>query len=146
MLLRRDRAWFALSVLLAVARLAGEGGSASARTIAAQVQATPRSLEPLLQQLARAGLLAAQRGPRGGYALGAEGTSVSLARVLVAMGAGKPAAASTADAVTRLQAELEEDLKRRLAALTLADLLAAEAGASVTQLSSSCNQTDTVSG
>jgi Rrf2 family protein len=61
------------------------GQSALAKEIAARQQVPLRFLEQILQDLRRAGLVEARRGPRGGYALARPPAEVSLADVLRAV-------------------------------------------------------------
>jgi Rrf2 family protein len=61
------------------------GQSALAKEIAARQQIPLRFLEQIMQDLRRAGLVAARRGPRGGYLLARPPAEVSLAEVLRAV-------------------------------------------------------------
>jgi Rrf2 family protein len=61
------------------------GQSALAKEIAARQQVPLRFLEQILQDLRRAGLVEARRGPRGGYTLARPPAEVSLAQVLRAV-------------------------------------------------------------
>ena len=61
------------------------GQSALAKEIAARQQIPVRFLEQILQDLRRAGLVEARRGPRGGYSLARPPADVSLADVLRAV-------------------------------------------------------------
>jgi Rrf2 family protein len=61
------------------------GQSALAKEIAARQQIPLRFLEQILQDLRRAGLVEARRGPRGGYLLAHPPADVSLADVLRAV-------------------------------------------------------------
>jgi Rrf2 family protein len=58
------------------------GQSALAKEIAERQQIPLRFLEQILQDLRRAGLVEARRGPRGGYALARPPGAVSLAEIL----------------------------------------------------------------
>ena len=62
------------------------GQAAQAREIARRQQIPLRFLEQILQDLRRAGLVEARRGPRGGYMLARPPAEVSLADVLRAVG------------------------------------------------------------
>jgi Rrf2 family transcriptional regulator, iron-sulfur cluster assembly transcription factor len=62
------------------------GESALAKEIAARQQIPLRFLEQILQDLRRAGLVEARRGPRGGYCLSRAPAEVALADVLRAVG------------------------------------------------------------
>ena len=61
------------------------GQAAQAREIAARQHIPLRFLERILQDLRKAGIVEARRGPRGGYALAKPPADVSLARVLDAV-------------------------------------------------------------
>jgi Rrf2 family protein len=61
------------------------GQSALAKEIAARQQVPLRFLEQILQDLRRAGLIEARRGPHGGYALARPPAEISLADVLRAV-------------------------------------------------------------
>jgi Rrf2 family protein len=61
------------------------GQSALAKEIAARQQIPLRFLEQIMQDLRRAGLVEARRGPRGGYALARPPAEISLADVLRAV-------------------------------------------------------------
>ena len=61
------------------------GQSALAKEIAARQQIPLRFLEQILQDLRRAGLIEARRGPHGGYALARPPAEITLADVLRAV-------------------------------------------------------------
>ena len=61
------------------------GQAAQAKEIAARQHIPLRFLERILQDLRKAGIVDARRGPRGGYALAKAPADVSLARVLDAV-------------------------------------------------------------
>ncbi|MBI3514176.1 MAG: Rrf2 family transcriptional regulator [Proteobacteria bacterium] len=88
-----------------------------------------RSLEPLLQQLTRAGILAGVRGPRGGYRLGRERRRITVGEIVRLVAGGN--ADDIADAcgselgqrvVRPLWAVLNDEVLARLDGLTLEDL------------------------
>lgn len=136
MLLRRDRAMAAVSVMLDVAFHGGRSATVSATDIAERAGAARRGMEPLLQALSRAGLLESVRGPRGGYRLGRPRRDITLADIVsVALAAEAdpvepPSSPLQSLVVDPLWSELSDEVKARLAALTLDDLMrrAAKAG------------------
>src|SRR4051794_33439312 len=87
-----------------------------------------RSLEPLLQQLTRAGILSGVRGPRGGYRLGRERRRITVGEIvrLVAGGAEEIADACGSElgqkVVRPLWGVLNDEVMARLDGLTLEDL------------------------
>lgn len=130
MLVRRDRAMLAVTVMLDVAFHGGRSATVSAADIAERLGLARRGMEPLLQGLSRAGLLESLRGPRGGYRLGRPRRDIRISDVVgVAMSdgegeaAGGPAGRLQEQVVDALWLELETAMRERLAALTLDDLL-----------------------
>jgi Rrf2 family protein len=89
-----------------------------------------RYLEPVLQQLVRAGILRGVRGPRGGYRLARERRRISIGEVIRvvagAEGGGEPLEGSQSPfgrlVVQPLWRELEQDLLARLESITIEDL------------------------
>jgi Rrf2 family protein len=139
MLLRRDRAMTAVSIVLDVAFHAGRGATVPAGDIADRLGEARRGIEPVLQALSRAGLLGSTRGPKGGYRLGRAARDMRLSEIVAAVsgeaaetaetGEAEPGAEAAAPsplqvAVTLpLWAELEAALLERLSTLTVAELL-----------------------
>ena len=129
MLIRRDRGLLACDILLDVAFHAGRGGEVTgAADIAERLGAQRRGIEPVLQALTRAGLLDSTRGPRGGYRLAKAPRAIPLLAAIAAVreetDAAEPAGRLAAAVTAPLWAELDTALRERLAAVTLADLLA----------------------
>ena len=90
MLLRRDRAMTGIAIMLDVAFNAGHGAVVSAAEIAERLGQARRGIEPVLQAMARAGLLDSLRGPRGGYRLGRPRRELRLSEVVAAACDGDP--------------------------------------------------------
>lgn len=135
MLIRRDRAMMAVTVMLDVAFHGGRAATVSAADIADRLGLARRGMEPLLQTLSRAGLLESVRGPRGGYRLGRPRRDVRVMEIVEAALADEPESADGPSgrlhaAVTeRLWEELDGLAAARLSALTLDDLLRQAAAA-----------------
>ncbi|WP_419898118.1 RrF2 family transcriptional regulator [Roseomonas sp. USHLN139] len=85
MLLRRDRAMTAVSIVLDVAFHAGRGSTVPAGDIADRLGEARRGIEPVLQALSRAGILGSTRGPKGGYRLGRAARDITLREVVAAV-------------------------------------------------------------
>jgi Rrf2 family iron-sulfur cluster assembly transcriptional regulator len=135
MLLRHERVMMAITVMLDVAFHGGRTSPVSAAWIAVRLGATRRGMEPLLQALARAGLLDSLRGPRGGYRLARPARRISLAEIAAAAAPGEPAEPPSEGLLARaviepLREELDARLREHLATLSLEALLerAATAG------------------
>jgi Rrf2 family transcriptional regulator, iron-sulfur cluster assembly transcription factor len=135
MLIRRDRALVAVSVMLDVAFHGGRAATVSAADIAERLGLARRGMEPLLQSLSRAGLLESVRGPRGGYRLGRPRRDIRLVDIVtVALAEDAepnegPGGRLQTAVVDRLWNELEEQARAQLAALTLDDLIRRAAAA-----------------
>jgi Rrf2 family iron-sulfur cluster assembly transcriptional regulator len=132
MLIRRDRAMVAVTIMLDVAFHAGRAATVSASDMAERLGMARRGMEPLLQTLSRAGLLESVRGPRGGYRLGRPRRDISLSDIVEAAVAGPvevgdgsdgPTGRLQADVIDPLWAEMDVAARARLSALTLEDLL-----------------------
>ena len=134
MLLRRDRAFAAIGIMLDVAFHAGRTATVSAAEIAERTGLTRRGIEPILQTLARSGLLDSARGPRGGYRLGRPRRQIRLDEIVGQAQEAEPAAddgpsgALFEAAVAPLWRSLDAALAEQLSRTTLDDLVrAAEA-------------------
>jgi Rrf2 family protein len=64
----------------------GAGRHVQAKEIAQRQRVPVRSLSEVLQELRKAGLVEAQRGPRGGYALTRQPAAISVCEILDAFG------------------------------------------------------------
>jgi Rrf2 family protein len=137
MLIRKDRAMVAVTIMLDVAFHAGRAATVSAADMAERLGMARRGMEPLLQTLSRAGLLDSVRGPRGGYRLGRPRRDIHLSDIVSAVvsdqtepkglasgvaGEG-PSGRLQSDVVDPLWAQLDEAARAPLANLTLDDLL-----------------------
>jgi Rrf2 family protein len=129
MLIRKDRAMLAITILLDVAFHGGRTATVSAADLAERLGLARRGMEPLLQTLSRAGLLESVRGPRGGYRLGRPRRDIRLSDI-VAVANGEeveavegPSGALQEKVVEPLWARLETTAQGVLAGLTLDDML-----------------------
>jgi Rrf2 family iron-sulfur cluster assembly transcriptional regulator len=131
MLMRRERAYTAVAVMLDIGWYAGRQRLESAGDIADRLSMARRGIEPVLQGLARAGLLDSTRGPKGGYRLGKSARQITLAEVVDAVTTGETAEASEIEAGGELQTaaveplwlELEEHVQSYLRSITLEALI-----------------------
>ncbi len=129
MLIRKDRAMLAVTILLDVAFHGGRTATVSAADLAERLGLARRGMEPLLQTLSRAGLLESVRGPRGGYRLGRPRRDIRLADIITAVSSDEaetadgPTGPLQAQVVDPLWARLETTAQGALAGLTLDDLL-----------------------
>ncbi len=128
-LIRRDRAMVAITIMLDVAFHAGRAATVSAADIADRIGLARRGMEPTLQALSRAGLLDSVRGPRGGYRLGRPARDVRLAEVAAVVASGDeeqpdgPKGQLQDAVIDPLWAELDEAVQARMGDLTLNDLM-----------------------
>jgi Rrf2 family protein len=135
MLIRRDRAMVAVTVMLDVAFHGGRAATVSAADIAERLGLARRGMEPLLQALSRGGLLESVRGPRGGYRLGRPRRDIRLSDIVAvalaedAEPAEGPSGRLQTAVVDRVWSDLEETARSQLAALTLDDLMRRAAAA-----------------
>jgi Rrf2 family protein len=111
MLIRRDRAMVAVTIMLDIAFHAGRQATVSAAGMAGRLGLARRGMEPLLQALARAGLLDSVRGPRGGYRLGRPARDIGLAEIVaVALAETEARPAADEGPGGRLQTEVVDPL------------------------------------
>jgi len=135
MLIRRDRAMVAVTVMLDVAFHGGRTATVSAADIAERLGMARRGMEPLLQTLSRAGLLDSVRGPRGGYRLGRPPRDIRLADIMALATAEDaepqdgPGGRLQTSVTDPLWDELEAAVQAKLAGLTMEDLLRRAAAA-----------------
>ena len=135
MLIRRDRAMLAVTMVLDIAFHGGRSSTVSAADVAARLGMARRGMEPLLQALSRSGLLASVRGPHGGYRLGRPRRAIRLAEIADAVterragtaadegaGTGKGGALQTC-VIDPLWSALDAAARAQLAGLTVEDLL-----------------------
>jgi len=129
MLIRKDRAMLAITILLDVAFHGGRQATVSAADLAERLGLARRGMEPLLQSLSRAGLLESVRGPRGGYKLGRPRRDIKLSEI-VAVAAGEevdagdgPGGALQHKVVDPLWNRLETTAQGVLSGMTLDDLI-----------------------
>lgn len=125
------RTMFAIEAVLDIAYNAGETPVRSGE-ITERQGIPPRYLEPVLQQLVRAGILVGVRGPRGGYRLGRDRRRISVGDIVrVAIGTdeenagtedGNGGSALGRAAVKPLMLALETDAMARLDATTIDEL------------------------
>jgi len=122
----------AVEVLLDIAYNAGDAPVQSA-DLTTRLGIPRRYLEPVLQQMVREGVLASNRGPRGGYRLARERGRITLGEIVrvvrstetAAEGGPEGAGSALGDRVVRpLFDEVEAELMARMDALTLQDLCA----------------------
>ncbi|GAB0117506.1 RrF2 family transcriptional regulator [Acidisoma sp. 7E03] len=130
MLMRRERAYTAVAVMLDIGWHAGRQRLESAGDIADRLSMARRGIEPVLQGLARAGLLDSTRGPKGGYRLGRSARQITLAEVVDAVTGEGPDHSETeaggelqSAAVAPLWAELEGHARTHLKSITLEALI-----------------------
>ena len=116
------RSHLAIAAVLDVA-LHARGTAVPGKAIAARLDLAARALEPLLQTLVHEGVLAASRGPRGGYTLARERRRIRLADVLAAAERdepeGLPVSPLMEAIVAPALAEVAADARVRLQAMTL---------------------------
>ena len=128
MLIRRDRAMLAVVIMLDVAFHGGPRVAVSATEMSERLGTARRGMEPLLQSLARAGLLLSVRGPRGGYRLGRPRREIRIAEIVDIAGGEAEAACGPQGALQSAVVDphwetVEAAARKPLEATTLDDLL-----------------------
>lgn len=112
----------ALAVVVDIA-LHGRSGPVGGAAVAERLGQNPRGIEPLLQALARAGVLVSSRGRRGGYRLARARREITAGAVARAVGSGEAprgeAAALTARVIAPVLAEAAEAAFARLQEVTV---------------------------
>lgn len=135
MLIRKDRAMLAISIMLDVAFHGGRTATVSAADLAERLGLARRGMEPLLQTLSRAGLLESVRGPRGGYRLGRPRRDIRLSDIVALVttdevtGHDGPAGVLHGAVIDPLWLRLEASASDVLAGLSLDDLMREAAAA-----------------
>jgi hypothetical protein len=129
MLIRRDRAMIAVTIMLDVAFHSSRSATVSGAELAERLGMARRGMEPLLQALSRAGLLDSVRGPRGGYRLGRPRRDISVSEIIATAlaesgePAESPAGLLQSEVIDKLWGEIDLAARARLEDLTLDDLL-----------------------
>jgi Rrf2 family transcriptional regulator, iron-sulfur cluster assembly transcription factor len=127
-----SKAAYAVSALYDLA-FHGGGRAVLAKEIAERQAVPLRYLEQILQDLRRAGLVDARRGPRGGYALARPAEEIRLTDALVAVDTpierwieppGDSPRTPTTDVPALVWRELSDQLARSLQGVTLASMVA----------------------
>jgi Rrf2 family protein len=116
--------------------LHGAAGPVGGAAIAERLNQNPRGLEPLLQALSRAGILASSRGRRGGYRLARARRDITAGAILRALADGDGPGGASGEALPALVsaavapawAEAREAALARLDAVTI-EALARKAAA-----------------
>ena len=116
----------AIEAVLDIAYHAG-GDPVQSSDISARQGISRRYLEPVLQQLVRAGVLRGVRGPRGGYRLARERRRTTLGEIGRALAEaasddGLPASLVGAAVVVPLWQEVQASLDTRFDSVTIEDL------------------------
>ncbi|MFD2264771.1 RrF2 family transcriptional regulator [Lacibacterium aquatile] len=115
----------AIEAVLDIAYHAG-GGTVQSGDITARQGIPRRSLEPILQQLTRAGILTGVRGPKGGYRLARERRRIALGEIIRLVVGEEDTEGSDGELGTRvvvpLWEELTVELMSRLDGISLEDL------------------------
>ena len=110
------------------------GRQAQAKEIAERQQIPVRTLEEVLQELRKAGLIEAQRGPRGGYTLARHPREISLSQIvralegpverLLALSSSSSSSLSAPGVPERVWGDVVEQIDAVLGQATLGDFIA----------------------
>jgi Rrf2 family protein len=120
------RSVVAIEALVHIA-LAGAGRTVPTSEISDAIDVPKRGLEPILQQLMRAGLIASTRGPQGGYALTRERSKISASDIVEASldtetATSEKRSTPYGKALTKFELEAERHLRSALGGYSLEDL------------------------
>lgn len=120
------RSVVAIEAMVHVA-LTGAGRTIPTVEISEALDVPKRGLEPILQQLVRAGLLTSTRGPQGGYALARERAKISAAAIVEAAldtetAASDDRASRYGKALARFEEKAERHLRAALGEYSLEDI------------------------
>ncbi len=123
------RLMYAIEAVVDIAYNAG-GEPVQSSAITLRQGIPKRYLEPVMQQLVRAGILVGVRGPRGGYRLARERRRISLGDIIrvvqsleEAEAANDPRASELGRSVVRpLWNEIQEDWMKRLDGMSIEDV------------------------
>ncbi|WP_376089073.1 Rrf2 family transcriptional regulator [Roseomonas sp. CCTCC AB2023176] len=119
------RSRYAVLALVELARRGPDGGLITLGEIAAAQMLSVAYLEQLFGRLRRAGLVESARGPGGGYRLGPPAERITIAQVVEAVDEPMPPEGSdTGGPADALWAELGEQIRLFLSAVTLAEVAA----------------------
>lgn len=107
--------------------LTGAGRTIPTSEISEAIDVPKRGLEPILQQLVRAELLASTRGPQGGYSLARERAKISAAEIVEAAldtetAASDDRASRYGKALAKFEERAERHLRAALSEYSLDDL------------------------
>jgi Rrf2 family iron-sulfur cluster assembly transcriptional regulator len=107
--------------------LTGAGRAIPTIEISEAIDVPKRGLEPILQQLVRAELLASTRGPQGGYSLARERAKISIAAIVEAALDTETAASDNrvskyGNALAKFEEKAERHLRAALSEYSLDDL------------------------
>ena len=116
---------FAVEAMVDLA-LRERAGPVVLATVARRLRLSPSYLEQLVAGLRAHGLVRATRGPGGGYTLGRPAGEISVADIVAAVESPAPAADGQRRRLdTSLWRQLEDTMRRHMAAISLASLLEA---------------------